>query len=178
MYDSLDTDQTGLDVPAELIEEEKPEEGLELHIGSNVFRTMNGVVKLQGKEQIVFEVRQDPPALLLTMDLYDEQAQRVGHIRRNAVSPSSAGRFAVAATAMPDATINDPITVTVLDRMTGQTILEAYLFQKRKIRITTGRFHTHKGEPVTVTPHFCRIGNGSTHFGDVTDSRGGAAAIA
>ena len=44
-------DSTGL-----IVEEAKPEEGLELHVGSNVFRTTNGVIKLQGKEQIVLEV--------------------------------------------------------------------------------------------------------------------------
>lgn len=177
MYDSIETDAADLDVSAELIEEEKPEHGLELHIGSNVFRTMNGVVTLQGKEQLVFEVRQEPPALLLTMDLYDEQAARIGHIRRNALSASSAGRFAVSTTAHPEGTIDAPVTVMVLDRLTGQTVLEAYLFQKRKIRITTAQFCSHKGELVAVSPHYCRIGNGMTRFGDVTDSRGGAAAI-
>ncbi len=172
-----DTETMGLDDPAEIVEEEKPEQGLELHVGSNVFRTTNGVVKLQGKEQIVLEVRPDSPALLLTMDLYDEHGRRIGHLRRNAVSASSAGRFAVAVTSAPDATIEEPLTVVVSDQQTGRTIVEAYLFQKRKIRITTGQFYTHKGELVTVSPHYCRIGTGLTRFGDVTESRGGAAVL-
>jgi hypothetical protein len=177
MNDSFHTDTMGLDAPAELIEEEKPEQGLELHVGSNVFRTTNGVVKLQGKEQIVLEVRQDPPTLLLTMDLYDDQGRRVGHLRRNTVSASSAARFAVSVTSAPDATIDDPLTLIVSDHETGNAVLEAYLFQKRKIRITTGQFYTHKGELVTVSPHYCRVGTGLTRFGDVTESRGGAAVI-
>jgi hypothetical protein len=49
--------------------------------------------------------------------------------------------------------------------------------QKRKIRITSGRFCTHKGEVVTVSPHYCRIGTGLTMFGDVAESRGNAAVI-
>ena len=57
----------------ELIDIEKPEQGLELHVGSNVFRNTNGVVKLQGKEQLVLETQPDPLVLLLTMDLYDDQ---------------------------------------------------------------------------------------------------------
>jgi hypothetical protein len=177
MPDSLETDSMGLNAAAELIEEEKPEEGLELHIGSNVFRTTNGVVKLQGKEQLVFEVRPDRPALLLTMDLYDEQGRRVGHIRRNALSNSTAERFAVSVTSAPDATVDDPLTVTVRDCVMDQTILEAYLFHKRKIRVTTGQFHTHKSELVTISPHYCRIGTSLTLFGDVQDSRGASASI-
>jgi len=72
MKDALNADTIGLDSTAELVEEKKPEQGIELHVGSNVFRTTNGVIKLQGKEQLVLEVRPDPPTLLLTMDLYDE----------------------------------------------------------------------------------------------------------
>jgi hypothetical protein len=172
-----DTDMIRLDDSAEFVEEERPEQGLELHVGSNVFRTTNGVVKLQGKEQIFLEVRPDPPVLLLTMDLYDEEGRRVGHLRRNSLSSSSAGRFAVSTTAAPDATIEDPMTVVVSDHQTGQTVMEVYLFQKRKIRITTGQFYTHKGELVTISPHFCRVGKTLTRFGDVTESRGGAAVI-
>ncbi len=172
-----DTDTTGLDDLAEIVEEEKPEQGLELHVGSNVFRTTNGVVKLQGKEQIVLEVRPDPPALLLTMDLYDDQGRRIGHLRRNAVSASSVGRFALSVAASPDATRDDSLSVVVSDQQTGRTVMEAHLFQKRKIRITTAEFYTHKGELVTVSPHYCRIGTGLTRFGDVTESRGGAAVL-
>lgn len=165
-------DSTGL-----IVEEEKPEQGLELHIGSNVFRTTNGVIKLQGKEQIVLEVQPDPPMLFLTMDFYDEQAQRIGHLRRNVLSAAGAGRFAVSVMTVPDATIDDPLTVTVSDRITGETIVEVYLFQRRKIRVTNAQFHTHKGEQVSISPHYCRIGTGLTMFGDVAECRGGMAIL-
>jgi hypothetical protein len=49
--------------------------------------------------------------------------------------------------------------------------------QSRKIRITVGHLYTHKGELVTVSPHYCRIGTGLTLFGDVAESRGSAATI-
>ena len=177
MKDSPDADDLGLEIPAELIDEEKPEQGLELHIGSNVFRTTNGVVKFQGKEQLFLEVRPEPAALFVTMDIYDEQGQRVGHLRRNALSATSASRFSLSSTAAPDATLEDPLTVAVLDRITGQTVIEVYLFQKRKIRITGGQFHTHKGEMVSISPHYCRVGTGLTRFGDVVECRCGAVSI-
>jgi hypothetical protein len=173
-----DSDMTDIDETIELdVEVEKPEQGLELHIGSNVFRATNGVIKLQGKEQIVLEVRQNPPALLLTMDFYDEHGQRIGHLRRNTLSVAGGSRFAVSTNTPPDATLDDPLTVTVSDRATGTEVIDVYLFQRRKIRVTTGNFHTHKGELVSISPHYCRIGSGLTIFGDVVESRGGAVAI-
>ena len=177
MNKPLQTKTIGITDSPELIDLEKPEQGLELHVGSNVFRNTNGVLKLQGKEQLVLETQPLPLALLLTMDLYDEQGTRVGHIRRNALSAHSAGRFTINVKATADATPDNQPSVTVADRTTGQTVLEACLVQGRKVRMTTGHFYTHKGELVTISPHYCRIGTGRTLFGDVAESRGGAAAI-
>jgi hypothetical protein len=180
MHNPLQTgaDLTDAEEAAEtVVEEERPEVGLELHIGSNIFRTTNGVLKFQGKEQIVLEVQSHPPALLLTMDFYDEQGQRIGHLRRNQLSGGGASRFVMVMTAAPDATLDDPLTVTVSERATGSTVIEVYLFQRRKIRFTTAHFHTYKGELVSISPHYCRLGTGLTMFGDVVEGRGGAAAI-
>jgi len=93
------------------------------------------------------------------------------------MSAASAARFAISSTSPQDASLDDPLTVTVLDRQTQHTIIEASLFQKRKIRISTGQFCTHKGDVVSISPHYCRIGTGLTLFGDVVESRGGAAVI-
>ena len=165
------------EVAETIVEEEKPEVGLELHVGSNIFRATNGVIKFQGKEQIVLEVQPDPPSLLLTMDFYDEAGRRIGHLRRNQLSAVGASRFAVGVTAPPDPTLDDPLTVTVSERATGSTVVEVYLFHRRKIRFTTAHFHTHKGEVVSISPHYCRLGTGLTMFGDVVEGRGGTAAI-
>lgn len=167
----------GITDSPELIDLEKPDQGLELHVGSNVFRNTNGVVTLQGKEQLVLEVQPHPPTLLLTMDLYDEQGTRIGHIRRNALSAHSAGRFTINMTATGDATPDDRPSVTVTDRTTEETVFAACLVQGRKVRMTVGHFYTHRGELVTISPHYCRIGTGFTLFGNVAESRGGAAVI-
>ncbi len=177
MNNPLQIKAIGITDSPELIDIEKPEQGLELHVGSNVFRNTNGVVKLQGKEQLVLEAQSQPLALLLTMDLYDEQGTRVGHIRRNALSAHSAGRFTINVKAGDETAPDDPPSVTVTDRTTGHTVFEACLMQRRKIRIIVGHFYTHKGELVTVSPHYCRIGTGLTLFGDVAESRGNAAVI-
>lgn len=176
MNNPLQIKALGITDSPELIDIEKPEQGLELHLGSNVFRNTNGVIKLQGKEQLVLEIRPLPLALLLTMDLYDEQGARVGHIRRNALSAHSKGRFTINVTTSDETATGTPPSVTVAER-TGHTVFEACLVQGRKIRITAGDFHTHKGDLVTVSPHYCRIGTSLTLFGDVGESRGGAVII-
>lgn len=177
MNKPLQAKTIGITDSPELIDLEKPEQGLELHVGSNVFRSTNGVIKLQGKEQLVLEAQQHPRALLLTMDLYDEQGTRVGHIRRNALSAHSAGRFTINVKAADDSMPDDQPSVTVADRTTGHTVFEACLVQGRKVRMIAGHFYTHKGELVTISPHYCRIGTDLTLFGNVAESRGGAAAI-
>lgn len=154
------------------IEQDKQKSGLELSIGSNVFRDTNGILKLQGREQIVLEHRPDEQRLLLTMDLYDDQGTHVAHIRRNAIVFNSGGRFvfhsAPAGGADPGGT-----GFHIYDRSTGETVLEAAALPNGKIRLSSGRFYTHKGQLVEVTAHYCRIGGGPTLFGDVFESRGG-----
>jgi len=177
MNNPLQSKTIGITDSPELIDIEKPEQGLELHVGSNVFRNTNGVVKLQGKEQLVVEMQPQPLALLLTMDLYDDQGTRVGHIRRNALSAHSAGRFTISVKASDEATPDDSPSVTVADRTSGHSVFEACLMQRRKILISVGQFYTHKGDSVTVSPHYCRIGTGFTLFGHVAESRGSAAAM-
>jgi len=157
MNNPLQIKTIGITDSPELIDIEKPEQGLELHVGSNVFRNTNGVVKLQGKEQLVLETQPQPLALLLTMDLYDEQGTRVGHIRRNALSAHSVGRFTIHVKVSGEATPEEPPSVTVADRTTGHAVFEACFMQKRKIRINRGallysqRQFSHR-QP-TLLPH-------------------------
>ena len=177
MYNSIQIKPVANADAPELIDLEKPEQGLEMHIGSNVFRNTNGVLKLQGKEQLVLETQLDPLMLLLTMDLYDERGSRVGHIRRNTLSAHSTDRFTINVKTGSEPVPDNPPSVTVAERTTGHTVFEACLIQRSKIRITVGHFHTHKGNLVTVSPHYCRIGTVLTLFGNVAESRGGAATI-
>jgi hypothetical protein len=177
MNEQLQTNKIENGDSSDLVEEAKPETGLELHMGSNVFRNINGVVKLQGKEQIFWEVAPDLQTLLLTMDLYDDNGIRVCHIRRNVVKSGGAGRFMVTVNSHGSARPDNVPSVTVSDRSNAQIVIEAFLVQGRKIRIATGSFYSHKGELVQISPHYCRIGAGRTLFGDVVESRGGNALI-
>lgn len=177
MNEQLQTNERERVNSSELVEEARPETGLELHVGSNVFRNINGVVKLQGKEHMFWEVSPDLQTLFLTMDIYDDKGLRVGHIRRNVVKNGGTGRFAVTVTSPSNSTHDHAPSITVSDRSNGNIVLEAFLVQGRKIRIAAGNFYSHKGELVQISPHYCRIGTGRTLFGDVVEGRGGIALI-
>lgn len=150
-----------------------PPTGLELLIGSNIFRNTNGVVKIHGKEQLVVESKPEQGLLLLTIDLYTEAGVHIAHLRRNVLALNQTGRFSIdihrAAADSPD----DAPSVRVFDEVGQQVVFEANTISDNKIRISAGRFYSHKGIPVEITPHYCRIGSGMTRFGDIVEARGG-----
>jgi hypothetical protein len=147
--------------------------GLELLIGSNLFRDTNGVVKIDGKEQLVFEFKPDQGLLLLTMDLYSEGGTHIAHLRRNMLVLNQAGQFSAESHRAQQDVPDDFPWVRLLDHRTGRVALEARGASEHRVHITTGQFHSHRGTPVEITPNFCRLGSGTTLFGDIVESRGG-----
>ncbi len=151
--------------------------GLELRIGSNIFRRTNGVVKIHGKEQLVLEVKPEQGLLLATLDLYDECGSRIGHLRRNVLTLNERGRFTVDVPLSQSlSSVNTP-TVLVTDLQSGQVVLEARMASEYRVDIACGKLYSHKGMPVEITPHYCRIGSGTTLFGNIMEARGGPAIL-
>ncbi|HKO30850.1 MAG TPA: hypothetical protein VJU54_06905, partial [Nitrospiraceae bacterium] len=64
-------------------------------------------------------------------------------------------------------------SVRLLDQPGQQVIFEARMISDNRILISTGKFYSHRGIPVEITPHYCRIGSGTTRFGDIVEARGG-----
>ena len=147
----------------------------EIKLGSNIVRDSNGVLKFQGKEQLVLECRSGQ--LWLTMDFYDERGAHVAHVRRNQWAFNEGDRFALQTNSPALAPFGSSPWVTIANRETGEVYLEAVVTPEGRIELVQGRFFTHKGERVEVTPHVCRIGPTVSHFGEVFECRGGPAAI-
>jgi hypothetical protein len=145
----------------------------EMVIGSNLFRNTNGVVKIRGKEQLVCELRRDQGLLLVTMDLYAQDGAHVAHLRRNVLALNQSGQFAVEIDRSHEDGLGDMPTVRVWDRRSGEMVLEAKAASEHKIQITSGKFYSHKGTLIEITPNYCRIGSATTLFGDIVESRGG-----
>ncbi len=146
--------------------------GPELLIGSNIFRNTNGVVTIQGKEQLVLETRPEQGLLLVTIDLYDATGSQIAHVRRNVLVINRAAQFSIdihqATTDMP----SDAPWVRVYSRQSGEIAFEARIVSDNRLQITAGRFYSHTGALVDITPHYCRIGSGRTLFGDIVENRG------
>jgi hypothetical protein len=55
--------------------------------------------------------------------------------------------------------------------------VEANVVGQDRIDVLNGRFFTHRGHLLEITPQFWRIAGGMTMSGNVFDSVGGAVAI-
>lgn len=147
---------------------------IELALGSNTFRKTNGVLTLQGKEQLVLEYRPEANLLFLTMDLYDAEGRHIAHLRRNAWAFNAGDRFAFTASPDSPSMFTDPPSLRLVDGETGTVVLEARAMDQEKISVPQGRFYTHKGHLFEITSHLCRLAGIITLFGEVRDVRGGA----
>ncbi len=177
MAEKLDPSGTTPARPPQTVEASKSKPSIELTIGSNVFRNTNGVIKLEGKEQMVVEFHPEDGQLLLTMDFYDSAGSHVAHLRRNAWAFNTANRFAFTSGSVSLSLFNEPPWLKVSDRNSGDVVLEITVTHSGKIQILNGKFYTHKGHLVEITSHYCRVVPGLTLFGDVFEARGGAASI-
>jgi hypothetical protein len=151
--------------------------GLELCIGSNIFRSTNGVVKIQEKEQVVIETNREHGLFLITLDLYDAQGTRIAHLRRNALRLNEKERFAVEVRLGQSLSAVESPSVRLTDLHSGGIVLSAAMASEHKVSLLFGKFYSHRGVEVEITPHYCRIGSGKTLFGDIVESRGGPAIL-
>ena len=174
MAESLGQPRTGMAAPQGASPSPAAPPGLELLIGSNIFRNTNGVIKLQGKEQVFLEPKPEQGLLLVTLDLYSEAGMHVGHVRRNVLVLNRAEQFAIDIHRTDGSNPSDLPSVIVTDRLSSQTVLEARAVAEQKVQIVTGKLYSHKGMLVDITPHYCRIGSGTALFGEVSENKGSA----
>ncbi|HXV68167.1 MAG TPA: hypothetical protein VD738_04510 [Nitrospira sp.] len=173
MDETVESRRTVPAAPTDTAAAEARKLGLALLIGSNLFRNTSGVIKIQGKEQIVLESRPEQGLLLLTMDLYGEGGTHVAHVRRNVLALNQSGQYAVEAHHAQSEVSGDFPWVRLVDRRSGESVLEARIAAEHRVQIAAGRFYSHTGMLIEITPNFCRIGASTTLFGDIVESRGG-----
>mgnify|MGYP000867247021 FL=1 len=155
--------------PSHEAESERHKHSLEIRLGSNIFRNTNGVIRVQGKEQLVLELAPEQDRILLTIDLYDGSGNHVAHLRRN--------RFSLSTSDSPPTLFPNLPWLKLTDQETGETVLEAAVAPGEKIHVATGKFYSHRGQLIEITSHFCRVGSTHTLFGDVFEARGGTAVL-
>lgn len=147
--------------------------GLEVCIGSNIFRNTNGIISIHGKEQLVIETNREQGRLLITLDLYNSYGTRIAHLRRNALTLNENDRFAVEVHLERNLSPTEGPSIRLSDRQSGGVVLAAAMTSEHKVSLFYGKLYSHKGVQVEITPNYCRIGSGTTRFGEIVESRGG-----
>jgi hypothetical protein len=147
--------------------------GLELRVGSNIFRSTNGVVTIHGKEQLVIEAKPEQGLLLATLDLYDEHGTRIAHLRRNVLTLNERGQFTVDVRLGQSLSSSDIPSVRLRDLQSGDLVFEARMASDSRVDLVCGRLHSHKGLLVEITSHYCRIGSHTALFREIVEARGG-----
>ena len=150
---------------------------INIKLGSNVVRNTNGVISIQGKEQVVLEWDPETCRICLTMDFYDEQSTRLAHLRRNRWAFNNESRLLFINSPESPPLFPSDSWLKILKRETGESILEVQGGAQDIISITYGRFYSHQGQLVEISTHYCRVAGGTTMFGDVVDVRGGAISL-
>jgi hypothetical protein len=140
---------------------------MELNIGSNILRNTSGVLRVAGHEQISLEVGENGQ-LLLTMDLYDQTGKHIAKLRRNAWAFNEGERFAIT---------TNPSDRTLRESGSGAIVVRARVVDRTHIEVPEGRFFTHQGHPVEITPDYWRVAGGLMMSRNVFDGVGGAVAI-
>ena len=149
---------------------------MELNIGSNIYRNTNGILSLEGKEQIVIETRGESPQLLVTADLYDVKGDQVAHLRRNVWAFNFKTRFQLETSAALSL-FTYPAWLKIVDKDTAEVVLDITLVKEATVHILNGRLYSHKGQLWDITPHRWRFPGSPAIFGSVQDRRGGAVVI-
>lgn len=140
---------------------------MELNVGSNIVRNTNGILNIEGKDQIHLEIGEKDNQLWLTMDIYDSQGRHVAKLRRNVWAFNMKNKFEVKTA---------PSSVRLTDRQSGGIIVEVNALSKDRVEIPHGAFHTYQGHLLEITPTLWRIA-GLTKSGGTIDSCGAAASL-
>ncbi len=148
---------------------------MEINFGSNHLRNTNGVIKLQGKPQLVVEL--SATQIVLTMDFYDSGGAHIAHLRRNAWGFNRREHFVLQTSSPTLAAFTEGAWLKVFERQTGTVVLEMTAQPDGRVQMLSGHFHTHTGALVELTPHICRIGTSLAWFGDIRECRGGSVIV-
>ena len=120
---------------------------MELNFGSNIVSNSNGVLTIEGKNQIHIEVN-DESQLLLTMNLYDDKGKSVGMLTRNELVTNPGNRFATTITSS---------SLKLTDTTSDELIIAVNVVDGNIIQILQGKFYTHFGKLLEITPDYYSI---------------------
>lgn len=141
---------------------------MEVSMGSNIIRNTNGILKIEGKDQILLEIDRNSH-ILLTMDVYDAREIHVAKVIRNRFAFDYKDRYRM---------IVKPSSLMLVNIEHNIVLIEASVIDvmNKKIEVTRGTFYSWKAHLIEINPRCWRV-MGTTIGGTVFDSHGGAIII-
>jgi hypothetical protein len=133
-------------------------------VGSNLLTNANGVLKIDGHEQVTLERGQNSDQLLVSVDVHDAEGKRLAKLRRNAW---------VAAQDRVECS-SSPSSLTLTDRETNEVVFEAQVVDTDTVVIKKASFYDAAGKLVAkVTPEALQV-RGATLTGNHIQGAGQA----
>lgn len=117
-------------------------------LGSNAIQNSNGVLVIDGTDQVILERGEHDGQLLVTIDLYDDQGTHQAKLRRNAWAFTQ-DRF--------EATTS-PTNLTLTARESGEVVFEARIVGQDSVEVSRARFYSADGTLVQVLPDGLIVG--------------------
>ncbi len=71
----------------------------------------------------------------------------------------------------------NPKSLKLIDKKTNLVVVEINVIGKNKVEILHGKFYTHKGNLLEITPNYWRINKGIKMSNNVFDNSGTAVSI-
>jgi hypothetical protein len=140
---------------------------MEINIGSDIFRNTSGVLSISGKNQIFLEIGGKDQRLLVSMDLYDRGGRHEAKLKRNVWVFNNGDLYRVTP---------QPLSLRIINADTDESVVEIRVVDQNKVKIPQGKFYTHQGTLLEITPGHWKIGE-LTMSGNTIDSCGSPASI-
>jgi hypothetical protein len=140
---------------------------MDIEIGSNVYRNVDGSIHIEGLPQLEVSIRQPAGSLMVSFALFDETGRMKAKVVDSNLTFNERRAYELAKTSK---------SVALKHGESGTTVFAIELKDGGRIVLNQGTFHTIKGHVLEVTPTDYRLDKRRMSGGD-TDANGGAVQI-
>ena len=140
---------------------------MDIEIGSNVFRNVNGTINIEGLPQLEISIPKKAGSLLVNFALFDDTGRMKAKVVDSNLTFNERRAYELSKT---------PKSVSLKHGETGITVFALELQDGGRVIFSQGSFHTIKGHVLEVTPSDYRLDKRRMSGGD-TDANGGSVQI-
>ena len=140
---------------------------MDIEIGSNVFRNVNGTTDIEGLPQLEISIPKTAGSLLVNFALFDETGRMKAKVVDSNLTFNERRAYELSKTSK---------SVALKHGETGTTVFALELKDGGRVIFSKVRFHTIKAHVMEVTPTDYRLDKRRMSGGD-TDANGGSVQI-